>query len=985
MARRVIRRFVFILLLCLLLYLPQAQAEPITAILLAIGFSAATASAITGALITAVVGSIISFGISALAGAMSKPKMPKNTAGAFGEIAGQRLNISRNSVESRKVIYGRVRTSGPMVFVTTTDRGSAKNSYLHLVIALAGHECEEIEQIYIDEDAVTLDGDNYVVESQYRDSGNGVIRVKKYLGTTTQVADPDLVSEVTEWTENHRLLGVTYIYCRLKYDRDNFPNGVPQISAIVKGKKVYDPRDLSTAYSTNPALCVLDYLTNSEYGLDADLSTEIDTATFIASANNCDEDVTLADSTTQKRYTCNGVVDTASKPIDILKDLSTSMAGVIPYVQGKFRCFSGYYTAPSISIDESWLAGDIEVQAKKPRNELFNAVKGVYVAPDKGWQPTDFPMVTNSTYETQDGGVRIIRDLELPFTTNSVEAQRIAKILLEQGRQGIIVKMPCNFKALQLSIMDTVSVSIDQLGWASKVFRVVQWELNIEGGFTLTLQEEASASYDWSSGEQLTIDPAPDTNLPDLFTVQAPGNPVITEELYSTTDGSGLKTKAVITWAESPHSYVDRYIVQYKLATDSAYTPGGFVDAPLTTLTLDDLEPALYDFQVKAINVRGVSSEFATTRKEIKGLTDPPSDVTGFTLNVVSGMAHVQWDPHPDLDVKVGGGFVLKWSSKTSGATWSHGVDIGPELSGADTKAVVELLAGTYMIKALDSGGRESVNASTIVSTVANLASLNAIATGDQHPTFPGTKTNMFVDADDDTLKLDGGGLFDDLSGNFDDAVGLFDSGGGLGFADSASYQFYNVGDSVDYWDLGDIYTARVSIDIDALIYDASELFDSADGNFDDRTGLFDGDDVNGMAVEFFIRTTDDDPSGTPTWSDWRKFLVGDYTARAFQFKMEIANEEISNNIEISSLSVSIDAPDRTEAFLSQAIASGGTTITYDKPFYGQPSFTYTLNGEGTPTWTHVTSGGKYTGVTVQVLNSGSGVGRTMNVYATGY
>ncbi len=40
----------------------------------------------------------------------------------------------------------------------------------------------------------------------------------------------------------------------LEYDADAFPNGVPEVTAVVKGKKVYDPRTSTTAWSDNPAL-----------------------------------------------------------------------------------------------------------------------------------------------------------------------------------------------------------------------------------------------------------------------------------------------------------------------------------------------------------------------------------------------------------------------------------------------------------------------------------------------------------------------------------------------------------------------------------------------------------------------------------------------------------------------------------------------------------------------------------------------------------
>jgi hypothetical protein len=962
-----------LIVFCLLLPQP-VHADPISII---VSLVAGITWAKVGALIAgAVVSSVISFGISAIAGAFTKK--PQSGTGRFAEQAGQRLSFKRSTVEPHAVIYGRIRTSGPLVFVATSDRGSTVNSYLHMVIALAGHEVEEIETVYLNEDPLTLDADGWATNDAFvTSSGGKLVRVRKHLGTDDQIADPLLIEGVTGWTANHRLQGIAYIYLRLEYNQSNFPNGVPDVSAIVKGKKCYDPRTTLTAYTDNPALCIRDYLTNNRYGLGAS-SAEIDDDSFIAGANVCDETVNLADSTTQTRYTCNGLVDTSNKPIDVLKDVVTCCAGVIPHAQGKFRFFPGAYTAPSVYMDESWLASEIEVVAKVPRNELFNAIKGVIVNPANNWQADDVPIVTNSTYEAQDGGYQIVRDLEQPFTTDLIQAQRINKIALEKGRQGLLVTMPCNYKALQLAVYDTVYLSIDKMGWDEKIFRVIHWDINADGNFGVVLQEESSASYDWTE-EETVIDPAPDTNLPLPWYVAPPGNPQIDEELYNTTDGSGVKAKAIITWAESPDAFNARYNAQFRVNGDTDWITLG--DSVTNNIVAFDIPPNTYDFRIRAINYSGASSEWVSTTTEIKGLTAPPEDVTGFTLNAINNSAHLQWNPSPDLDVKVGGSFVIKHSSKTSGATWSDGIALADNIGGIATNAVLPLLNGTYMIKAKDSEGHLSVNHTAILTTVPNLLRLNAVETSTQHPTFSGTKTSMAVDGGDDTLYLDASGLFDDATGDFDDKAGLFDDGGGAGFATSGSYQF----DAPI--DLGDVYTSRVTMDIEAYAYDSSTTFDGTSGFFDEREGLFDGEDLAQVELIPFIRTTNDDPSGSPTWSDWRRFMVGDYTARGYDFKIDVESQIATNNMKISTLAATVDMPDRVEEHLSESIASGGSTITYDKAYFAKPDVAVTVQSSAsgdTVTIAHVTTGGKYTGATIQILN-GSGVARTCDVIVRGY
>lgn len=116
--------------------------------------------------------------------------------------------------------------------------------------------------------------------------------------------------------------------------------------------------------------------------------------------------------------------------------------------------------------------------------------------------------MVNATYQTQDGGDQIFKDVELPFATHPEAAQRIAKILLEKARQGLVVHMPVNHHAIQFAAYDVVTLTNDQLGWSAKPFRVNTWTMNPGLSIGLVLQEESAASYDWNSGGAMDDDPA---------------------------------------------------------------------------------------------------------------------------------------------------------------------------------------------------------------------------------------------------------------------------------------------------------------------------------------------------------------------------------------------------------------------------------------------------------------------------------------------
>jgi len=217
------------------------------------------------------------------------------------DVADRKLMI-RSAVAPRRMIYGEALVSGPMIYaqVTGTDK-----EYLHVVVALAGHEIQGVAGVYLDGVAVgTLDGSGNVTTGDFA----GLARFKFALGTASQAAFADLVSESGgKWTSAHQAKGTAMVYARLKFDQDKYPGGVPEIRVLVRGKKCYDPRDGVTRYTANPALVLRDYLT-ADYGLGC-ISAEIDDTAVVTAADVCDEWVAL-DAAVTISVTADATADT---------------------------------------------------------------------------------------------------------------------------------------------------------------------------------------------------------------------------------------------------------------------------------------------------------------------------------------------------------------------------------------------------------------------------------------------------------------------------------------------------------------------------------------------------------------------------------------------------------------------------------------------------------------------------------------------------
>jgi hypothetical protein len=337
-----------------------------------------------------------------------------------------------------------------------------------------------------------------------------------------------------------------------------------------------------------------------------------------------------------------------------------------------------------------------------------------------------------------------------------------------------------------------------------------------------------------------------------------------------------------------------------------------------------------YDVRARVINALGVRSAFTTASHQIVGQTAPPQNVIGFMVNIVGNTAHFRWDAVTDLDLSH---YKIRYSSLTTGATYSNAIDLIPKISRPATFATAAAMTGTYFIKAYDKAGIASTTAAEVVTLVDSIEGLNVIEVVNEHPLFLGNKTNTA--SIDGLLQLDTAILFDSAEGEFDDFVGLFDGGGG-NMSASGEYEFE------DYVDLTSVFTSRVTASLEFIRLDYVNTFDAASGLFDDRQGFFDGDEstYDDVNVEFYVSTTNNDPAGTPVWSEWRPFFVGDYTARAFKFKVILTSTDPQATPGISLLSVSIDMPDRVTSGddIASGTAAGGKVVTFNKPFAAIPA-----------------------------------------------
>ena len=897
---------------------------------------------------------VVSYGISAVAG--SAFGLDKADAQQFADTAtGMLVNKSANDAPI-PVVYGQRKIGGTRVFIEATGNN---NEYIHVVIAMSEGEINSFESIYL----------NDIISTDER--FDDVLDIYTHTGANNQTADTNLVADVNNWTTNHKLQGTAYVYAKLKFDQDAYPQGLPTITADIKGVKVYDPRTSTTAWSDNPALCIRDYLTNSRYGRGIETSL-IDTESFNAAANYCDESVTIG-GVSKNRYTCNGVVDTSQGSMDVLKKLLTACRGFLVFSGGKYKLVIDKVETAAFTFSEDNIIGAWSIKLGDKNNQ-FNRMRANFFNPDRAWQP-DIAVVDSSTLRTQDNGLLLEKTIDLPFTSNIDRAKMITTINLNQSRQQIMCEFTATIEGLRVEVGDVVYVKHATPGWdtlnsnAGKLFRVMRITLQNNDEVRIIGMEYDATAYDF--GTISASDQAPNTNLPDATVTIAPTAISISESLYDTIGSAGVKARAQISWVASADIFVREYEVEYKKSADSTWIY--LTTTRNLTARLNDVDPTLYDFRVRAVNSIGVSSTYTTlSNVTILGLYLPPVDVDGLSFIALGGYAHLSWDLATDLDVRTGGKVRFRHSNLTTGATWESSTDIGAAVAGHNTNAVLPLLSGTYMAKFVDSTGNESVNTSSFVTTtVPDIIKMNAVATSTQHPNFTGTKTNMV--AVDSVLKFEADTLWDSFTGLMD-TWDLIDAYGGLD--KSGTYEFDT------YLDLGATYTSRATASVAFTAFTLGDYID-------DRTTLMDTwsdfdnipSDVN---MDLYVATTTDDPAGSPTWTAWAKFTVADYSARAYKFKIIATSTDVLHQINITELSVSIDMPDRVQGENGIQTGTSKLSINYPSAFKAVPSLGITITDAGSNDLLEITNE-TTTGFDVGVKHGSSYTDHKINWLARGY
>lgn len=495
--------------------------------------------------------------------------------------------------------------------------------------------------------------------------------------------------------------------------------------------------------------------------------------------------------------------------------------------------------------------------------------------------------------------------------------------------------VPETWRVVAVMEADGTQAEITALAYNSQKYDLVENDLNLEPLLT----------------SSLSAAPAPPTDVET------------TESLYLVTH-TVVGARVVVSWRGA----TPRYELEWRCG-DGNYST---INTASCSADIQPADAGVYGFRLVAINALGRRSTPVVWSQTIYGLTAAPSNVSGFALTALGGSAHLSWAPSADLDVIVGGYMRIRHTPDTATPDWSSAVDIGAQIPGTATNSVLPLIAGTYLAKWVDSTGNESATATGIITDAPSLMALNVVETLAESPTFLGAKTSVHLSSLG--LTLDSA----ETIGEQLDPVSEWPRLSALGgIATSGTYLFDG---SVD---LGGVQTARLTAVLQSVGIDALDLI--SERPLVSTWPSVGGDLITDVSARLYVRTTADDPKGAPTWSAWQEFAVGDYSARGFEFRLDLATSYATHNVVVTSLSVTVDMPDRVESGEDIVSGAGAYRVTYVLPFMAAPAVGITAQDMATGDFYQISNKDEE-GFDIVFKNAGgSAVSRTFDFMAKGY
>lgn len=499
------------------------------------GFAAAEPISTAIGLIATTIGQLGAFGQLALSLAVSVgSSLLQRALTTKARQPGIKADIDVGGDNPLSFIIGTYATAGQLEYVNTSGTGGTPNEDLTLVISLSDLPVNALRpSLWVAGEKCTIDaaldpGDRGNQVAEYRTDGgtNNHLWVRFHDGLQT-TADSFLLARYGSdpsrpWSSDMVGRGVSYAVVTAEIERELF-TGPPECRFEIEGLRLYDPRKDSTVggsgshrfgntatyeFSDNTAVVIFNILRGIYYddewvfGLQNLPATRLPLSNWFAAMNECDRLIPLTGGGSEKQFRCGAEIKVDEQPIDVINELLKGCNGRMAEIGGIYKIRVGAPTLPVYAFtDEAISITTGQSYDPFPGLEtVYNGVNYSYPDPNAAWEMKDGPVRFNPALELLDDGQRLMADAQFNYVPFPVQAQRLAKALIENNRRFAQQKFTLPPEAYLLEPLDVVSYTSDRNGYISKLFDLESMDDLANVNQAVALKEVDPSDYDWTPG-----------------------------------------------------------------------------------------------------------------------------------------------------------------------------------------------------------------------------------------------------------------------------------------------------------------------------------------------------------------------------------------------------------------------------------------------------------------------------------------------------
>lgn len=596
--------------------------------------------------ILAIVSAVVSIGTAIYSSTLA--------TGSDQEDVGAQITKTGTSA-TRNPVYGKCRVSSVNVYNNVRDH---ENQWLMSVFSFGIGPLEAVHQIYIDEVAAIPEGsyqsdpNGGTGQLQFRGIGdfdiqNVQIQIRSGLETENAMQLAIDYSD-GEWTNQHRGDRCGQAAVRVKRVIDDegarILNNQYTLAALVSGLKLFDPRIHSDpadpsqrVFSRNPALALLDYITDSYYGMGIPYKY-IDLDSFIAAANYCSND-----------FFIDGEIDSSQAFSKILGNILACFGGILIAEDGFVKVKYDYISSPKYHFTEDNIISKGLKVTNQSTSGYYNVVETKFKNRNMDEKEDTFtlPADVNSDARILKDGYIQSTTLEMPYTLDGDggSVTGAVKVLTNRELRKSLYQKQVDFDVdlteYQLGIYDVIEISNPHYGWERRPFRITSMNKVIDeeslNVATLSCMEYNSAVYTGNEDGNIgkPIKPQPP--------LSAPVNLIFNINTYITAGYGEL------SWQNTMNIPNLESHIEYKLKSDPSWTRLG--------KTLDqfwkvqNLRADTYQFRVRNYHPLRGATEWLVSDDVVISPTVILPEVTGTAADTTTIDFVITWDDMLDSPV----------------------------------------------------------------------------------------------------------------------------------------------------------------------------------------------------------------------------------------------------------------------------------------------------------------------------------------------